>query len=126
MLTQAERYARGVVRSPFNFDGFRVPFLYSTNGEVIWFRDARHPLNRSRRIARFHTPAALREMLERDLDGAHRRLIQTPNDHHRLRPYQREANEAIERAITERRRHMLVAMATGRGRRSRWSTRSIA
>ena len=36
-LTQAERYSRGVSDSPLDFNGFRVPFLYSTNGEVIWF-----------------------------------------------------------------------------------------
>jgi type I restriction enzyme R subunit len=34
VLIQAERYARGVKDSPFNFAGFHVPFLYSTNGEV--------------------------------------------------------------------------------------------
>ena len=28
----------------------RSPFIYATNGEIIWFRDARHPLNRSRRL----------------------------------------------------------------------------
>jgi type I restriction enzyme R subunit len=37
VLTQAERYSKGVFESPFNFRGFRVPFLYSTNGEIIWF-----------------------------------------------------------------------------------------
>ena len=69
VLTQAERYARG--------GGWRVrlrwpprPFLYSTNGEVIWFHDVRHPLNRSRKISAFHTPAALQEMLGRDFDAA--------------------------------------------------------
>ena len=46
-LTQAERYAQGLADSPFNFRGFRVPFLYSTNGEVIWHHDIRHKLNRS-------------------------------------------------------------------------------
>jgi len=30
-LTQAERYSRGVSGSPFDFDGFRVQFLYSTS-----------------------------------------------------------------------------------------------
>ena len=44
----------------FDFRGYRVPFLYSTNGEVIWFHDVRHPLNRSRRIAGFHTPGGPR------------------------------------------------------------------
>ncbi|HEY4760082.1 MAG TPA: type I restriction endonuclease, partial [Thermoguttaceae bacterium] len=59
VLTQAERYSRGATGKPFNFAGFHVPFLYSTNGEVIWFHDIRHTLNRSRRIVSFHTPAAL-------------------------------------------------------------------
>src|ERR1700680_4008381 len=48
VLIQAERYARGVTDSPFDFAGFHVPFLYSTNGEVLWFHDVRHPLNQSR------------------------------------------------------------------------------
>jgi type I restriction enzyme R subunit len=56
-LVQAERYARGLGDSPFDYRGFRVPFLYSTNGEVRWFHDIRHPLNRSRRIAGLHLPA---------------------------------------------------------------------
>lgn len=33
VLTQAERYSRGATNNPLDFDGFRVPFLYSTNGE---------------------------------------------------------------------------------------------
>ena len=35
VLTQAERYAKGITNSPYNYHGFRVPFLYSTNGEII-------------------------------------------------------------------------------------------
>ena len=41
-----------------------MPFLYSTNGEVIWHHDVRDELNRSRQIVRFHTPDAFAEMLE--------------------------------------------------------------
>lgn len=41
VLTQAERYAKGIIDSPFNFNGNRVPFLYPTNGGVIWFHDVR-------------------------------------------------------------------------------------
>src|SRR6266704_4052990 len=66
VLLQAERYSRGVSGNPFNFDGLHVPFLYATNGEVLWFHDIRHDLNRSRRIQDFHTSAALEEMLSRD------------------------------------------------------------
>ena len=121
VLVQAERYARGVSESPYNFRGFRIPFLYSTNGEVIWFHDIRHELNASRRVARFHTPNALRELLHRDFDTDCAQLASKPNTHQWLRPYQIEANAAIEQAITARKRQMLVAMATGP---SRWSTRS--
>ncbi len=115
-LTQAERYSRGATLSPLNFRGFRVPFLYATNGEVLWHHDVRHPQSRSRRIAQFHTPDALRELLARDTEAACDRLLLTPNDHPRLRPYQAEANAAVERAIAERKRHMLLAMATGTGK----------
>lgn len=116
VLPQAERYSKGVSESPFNFDGFRVPFLYSTNGEVIWFQDARHGLNVARKIAGFHTPAALEELVERDTEAACAWLEETPNEHPRLRPYQIDANTAIEQAIAARKRQMLVAMATGTGK----------
>jgi type I restriction enzyme R subunit len=116
VLIQAERYSKGVSDSSFNFGGYRMPFLYSTNGEVIWFHDIRHPLNRSRRIAGFHTPAALQEMLGKDFDAACSWFAATPNNHPLLRPYQIEANTAIEQAIAGRKRQMLVAMATGTGK----------
>ncbi len=116
VLLQAERYCRAAAESPFNFRGYRVPFLYSTNGEVLWFHDVRHPLNRSRRIAAFHTPAALQELLARDFDAACSWFVATPNNHPLLRPYQAEANTAVEQAIAGRKRQMLVAMATGTGK----------
>jgi type I restriction enzyme R subunit len=116
VLTQAQRYSRGVSGSPYNFDGHYVPFLYSTNGEVIWFHDIRHKLSRSRKITQFHTPTALREKLEHDLDGATNWLETHANNHSWLRPYQVEANDAIEKAISDRKRKMLVAMATGTGK----------
>jgi type I restriction enzyme R subunit len=116
VLTQAERYSKGAVDGSVNVRGYRVPFLYSTNGEVIWFHDVRHKLNRSRPIARFHQPAALAEMFVRDFEDECRRLREVPNDHPRLRPYQIETDTAIERAIADRKRQMLVAMATGTGK----------
>lgn len=115
-LTQAERYARGIRSTHFNFGGLRCPFLYSTNGEVIWFRDARNALNRSRTVAGFHTPSALRGLLDVDFDEVTAKLLATPNGHDFLRPYQRDANRAVERAIADRKRHLLVAMATGTGK----------
>jgi len=116
VLTQAQRYSRGLVNSPMNFDGHCAPFLYSTNGEVIWFQGARHQLNRSRKVVQFHTPDALRETFTRSFETDCHLLAQTPNDHTRLRPYQKEANLEIEKAIAMRKREMLVAMATGTGK----------
>jgi type I restriction enzyme, R subunit len=116
VLTQAQRYSRGFSVSRLNFDGFRVPFLYSTNGEVIWFHDIRHTHSRSRKIRHFHTPSALREMMERDFQASCNWFQQNANQHTWLRPYQIEANDAIEKAIGDRKRKMLVAMATGTGK----------
>lgn len=116
VLTQSERYSRGATASSFDFAGFRVPFLYSTNGEVLWFHDIRHPLNRSRRVASYHTPAALVEMLDRDFEAALSGLKTAPNNHPRLRAYQIEANAAVEAANAARKREMLLAMATGTGK----------
>jgi type I restriction enzyme R subunit len=116
VLVQAQRYARGVTDSPFDFDGFRVPFIYSTNGEIFWFQDVRKPDSRSRRVAVFHTPGALREMLAKDTDQGCEWFSAHPNRHQRLRPYQIEANDAVEDAICAGKRRMLLAMATGTGK----------
>jgi len=116
ILTQAERYCQGIANSPFNYRGFRVPFLYSTNGEIIWHHDIRHELCRSHVVARFHTPEALMERLQKDSDNCIQKLLQMPNTHSLLRPYQAEANEAIEKAIANQMQQMLIAMATGTGK----------
>jgi len=52
VLLQAERYSRGLSTNPFNFDGLHAPFLYATNGEVIWFHDIRD-LNRCKKQSLF-------------------------------------------------------------------------
>jgi type I restriction enzyme, R subunit len=116
VLIQAERYSKGVAQPGIGAGTFGVPFLYSTNGEVIWHHDVRSRLNTSREISGFHTPTALDEFLNTDFDANIAHLRQIPNDGARLRPYQREANSGIEAAIAARRRRMLVAMATGTGK----------
>jgi type I restriction enzyme R subunit len=116
VLTQPERYARGLPVGLFDFRGLHVPFLYSTNGEVIWFHDIRDPFNRSRKVSAFHTPAALQELLSGDFDNAITSLIANAQWHPRLRPYQIEANQEIEKAIARHKRLMLLAMATGTGK----------
>lgn len=115
VLTQAQRYSRGISQNPLYQREFGVPFLYSTNGERIFFHDCRDEYNRSREIAGFHTPEALREMLERDYLAELTRLRLLPA-HEQMRPYQLEANAAIEEALRRRLRRMLVTMATGTGK----------
>ncbi|MCP2290966.1 type I restriction endonuclease subunit R [Nocardia amikacinitolerans] len=115
VLTQAERYSRGINQGPRIRGEFGVPFLYSTNGEQIHFHDVRREKNRSRIVSAFHTPTALAEMLSRDLDAELAALAQVPVSQ-RLRPYQVEANQAIEQAIADGKRKMLVTMATGTGK----------
>jgi type I restriction enzyme R subunit len=116
VLTQAERYASGIAGSPFNFSGFRVPFIYSTNGEILWYHDLRNSLNRSRPVTKFHTPDALTERLKEKFEASCQRLSDRENAHPMIRPYQAEANAAIEQGIRDRKRQMLVAMATGTGK----------
>ncbi len=38
VLIQAERYAKGIQQKPLYQGEFGVPFLYATNGEVLWFK----------------------------------------------------------------------------------------
>ena len=103
-------------RARCNFNGLRVPFIYATNGHLIAFRDVRDPLNRSRSLAAFHTPGALLDRLHDARDEALRQLRALPFTDAGIRPYQIEANAAIEQAIADRAATMLVAMATGTGK----------
>lgn len=114
VLEQAKRYARGAEDGPGNWCGYRVPFLYSTNGEVIHFVDVRAEKYISRRINRFHTADALAEMFGRE--SGFEWFREHPVRIERLRPYQKKAIEAVESAIAKGKRAMLVAMATGTGK----------
>jgi len=115
VLTQAERYSRGIEQLPRYQGEFGAPFLYSTNGEIVRFHDVRSERNLSREVSGFHRPDALAEMLSRDFDEELSGLAAVPL-HSILRPYQRDANQAIEQAIADRHRKMLLTMATGTGK----------
>jgi type I restriction enzyme R subunit len=115
-LSEAQRYARDFTSSPFNFGEYKVPFIYSTNGHKIWFQDLRNVEGRSRKVFQFHTPDALLEMLSYDDSSAREFLLTVENDNVFLRYYQKDAIDAIEKALLENKRKMLVAMATGTGK----------
>jgi type I restriction enzyme R subunit len=115
VLEQAKRYARGINNYIGNWRDYGVPFLYASNGEIIWHLDVRDEKNLSREISNFHTAPAIEELFNRDLinDEAFDNL-KIKNE--KLRYYQVEAIEAIESGIVDRKREMLVAMATGTGK----------
>lgn len=54
--------------------------------------------------------------MARDFDVAVAKLRGLTNNHPKLRPYQIDANIAVEQAIADRKREMLQAMATGTGK----------
>lgn len=116
VLQQAQRYARTIKDGLGNYNSYKVPFAYSTNGELIWFQDFRNELSRSRTIKEFHTPKAVEEMFQYDNVKNANWLIQNPPDYQKLRYYQKDAIKAIESAIANQKRSMLVAMATGTGK----------
>ncbi len=116
VLVQAQRYARGFRGGRFNFHGFGLPFVYSTNGETFWFQDLQKQESRSRQVVSFHTPLALREFLGHNAAAARTWLKAHSIDNQFLHPYQRDAIASVEKALLTGKRRMLVAMATGTGK----------
>ena len=115
VIGQAKRYSRTLSDSPFHFGEARIPFVYSTNGYLVYHADLRPSLVAQREVARFHTPAALRERLSHDFPAADTWLREHPiNDPDR--EYQRAAIAAIETGIRNGNRRMMVSMATGTGK----------
>ena len=132
-LTQSGRYSQGVKLGPEGtlpggpWGDFKVPFLFATNGRPylkqietesgIWFRDARSPTNHARPLSDWFTPEGLKAELDIDRDKADAALKTEPfNFGFSLRPYQKDAIQAIEANLAEGRRAMLAAMATGTGK----------
>jgi len=132
-IDQSERYSVGIMPS----DDFvsaggpwgehMVPFVFAANGRSylkqvetesgIWFRDTRRSANHRRALVNWLTPDGLSGLLEVDQDAADAALKSTPFDFgFPLRPYQEAAILAVEAALSEEQRSMLVAMATGTGK----------
>ncbi len=64
----------------------------------------------------FHIPQVLLEQLNSDFDVACQKIVNTSHTHPRLRPYQIQANYAVEKAFAERIHKILIAMVPGIGR----------
>ena len=65
-MEKAKRYSKGAFDGVGNWGGYRVPFLYSSDGEIIYFCDIRDESNLVNVLPIFHTPQALIELLKSD------------------------------------------------------------
>jgi len=116
VLEQAKRYANGLPDTIGEWNTYKAPFLYSSNGENIWFADIRDAEYYQREINAYHSPAALQEMFSKHLVEFKHWTQDNPNDSTFMRPYQKEAISAVELGILDRKRKMMLAMATGTGK----------
>ena len=131
-IEQAKRYSRGYgagsdeIMPGGPWDQYKIPFLFATNGRPylkqiktksgIWFLDGRLPTNNPRPLETWYTPTGLDDLLKQDATAAEEHLKQEPPAYLPLRDYQKDAIRAVEDAIAEGRRELLLAMATGTGK----------
>lgn len=116
------------------WNGYKVPFLFSTNGRNyleqiktksgIWYLDIRKERNRSEALRGWFSPQGLVDLFERDIETANSRLQVSEYDYLQnpsglgLRYYQIDAIKAVEEKLInhpEDKRSLLV-MATGTGK----------
>jgi len=132
-LQQAKRYSRdfrapdGVELTNGPWGQYKLPFAFSSNGRPYlrqlathsgtWFCDLREPENLGHALDGWYTPEGLVELLKRDEKMSQAELANEPfNYGFQLRPYQQAAIRAVESAIGDGQREMLLAMATGTGK----------
>lgn len=134
-LGQSKRYAVGIDLTIDELPGggpwangddrFRVPFLFVTNGRPyvkqlatksgIWFWDARPNAGEARALPEWFSPRDLVERLEQETEDRNE-VTEREIGVTGLRSYQQDAIAAVERAVGEGQRHILLAMATGTGK----------
>jgi type I restriction enzyme, R subunit len=96
-----------------------LPFVYESTGVETFFRDARDPDARSRRVFSFHRPETLGEWFS-ESDTLRARLARMPKAHPLattgMRECQIEAIAGLETSLAENRPRALIHMATGAGK----------
>ena len=116
VLEQAKRYSKGANKTIGEWNKYHVPFLYSSNGELIYYLDVRDNKNLSRQIYSFNTPEALETHFNTNIETAFKWLNNKPIHTPGLRNYQEAAIKEYETKLQEGKRLMLLAMATGTGK----------
>lgn len=121
VIEQAKRYSKGAYQLTGNWRGYKIPFLYSTNGETVYFLDVRQEKNISREIAEFHNPFAIEEKFIQEKTDFKAWFDKNPietyfNSDKELYPFQEKAITSAENALLSQKQTMMLAMATGTGK----------
>lgn len=133
-MAQPKEYSKeGPFRSDYQLVSnkmgeYKVPFIYTANGRPylkqyqeksgIWFWDARNPKENAYALEEFHKPDDLAlKLTAKNKDEADNDLV-NDDDYPKFsdRPYQVEAIQAVEDAIKDGKKRILLAMATGTGK----------
>ena len=134
---QCKEYASHIIKEDREkycigkFGKYDVPFLYATNGRPylkqlatksgIWELDVREG-TAPKALPGWKSPYGMMEELQKDIEAANTVLERTDysilqdKDGLNLRYYQIEAIQAVEKAIAQGRREVLLSMATGTGK----------
>lgn len=134
---QCHEYARNIKDEDEKYcmgkwQSYKVPFVFATNGRPylkqietesgIWFQDLRKESNIPLALQGWYSPEGLLAKYKQNVDEADQKLENLPYDFLRdpdglnFRYYQLEAVEAVEKAVIDGAKHILLAMATGTGK----------
>ncbi|MEC2158014.1 type I restriction-modification system endonuclease [Virgibacillus halodenitrificans] len=130
-IQQAKLYAKQIVQYDDEvllgpWGDYQVPFLFATNGRDylpqieqksgIWFLDARKSTNHPRPLKAWYSPEGLKDVLKQDIEQSNRDLEYESMNYLGLREYQHKAIHAVEHALQQEQRKILLSMATGTGK----------
>lgn len=121
-----EKYCLG------KWQNFKVPFVFATNGRPylkqietesgIWFQDLRKDSNIPVALQGWYSPDGLMAKFKQNIDEADQKLENLSYDFLRdpdglnFRYYQLEAVQAVEKAVINGQKRILLTMATGTGK----------
>jgi type I restriction enzyme R subunit len=116
-LPQAKRYAKDI-DAHHDYGEYNVPFVFTANGDEIFIQDVRPEGRRERKLAEFHSPDGLQNILRLDYAEAKDWLRSTPVEEtdSGLWDNQSEAIQNVEQGLLDNKQRMLVQMATGTGK----------
>ena len=137
VMVESKTYAKGVKEEHSEYvvsewNGYKVPFLFTSNGRKyikeiedksgVHFLDCRNPKNNEKVLQGWYSPEKIEAMINEDIANANKSLdemgfefLQSENSIG-LRYYQVDAIKAVEKAIIDGKKSVLITMATGTGK----------